>query len=78
NFSLGGKAEPYTLSPEEEETVYKIVRELKSPDLIGADFLVTEEGLLFNEIEDVVGTRMLYAVYGIDAAKVFADYVSGL
>lgn len=78
NYSLGGKALPAELKPEEEAMVYKIVEGLGPNDLIGVDFLVTDEGLLFNEIEDVVGMRMLYSVYGIDAAAVFADYIRSL
>ncbi len=75
NFSLGGEARPFDLGDNDREKVYKIVKALGEPDFIGVDFLVSGGELFFNEIEDVVGTRMLYAVYGIDAAKVFADYV---
>ncbi len=75
NFSLGGRAEPYELQEEDCIKVYKIVKALGSPDFIGVDFLVYGGELFFNEVEDVVGTRMLYSVYGIDAAEVFADYI---
>ncbi len=75
NFSLGGRAEPYELKDSEKRTVTRILDVLGESDLIGVDFLVSEEGLLFNEIEDVVGTRMLYSVYGIPAADVFAEYI---
>lgn len=76
NFSLGGRAEPFELSAEDRGKVCRILKELGKSDLIGVDFLVSDGDLLFNEIEDVVGTRMLYAVYGIDAAAVFADYIT--
>ena len=46
------------------------------PDFVGIDFFPDVNGPVFNEIEDVAGTRMLYSVYGIDAAKVYADYMT--
>ena len=76
NFSLGGRAEPYELSKAEEKAVMKVVAALGDvPDFVGIDFFPDGNGPVFNEIEDVAGTRMLYSVYGIDAAKVYADYM---
>ena len=76
NFSLGGGAEPYELSETEKEAVENVVASLGCvPDFVGIDFFPDENGPVFNEIEDVAGTRMLYSVYGIDAAKIYADYM---
>ena len=38
------------------------------PDFVGVDLLLTDRGPVFNEVEDVVGTRMLYSCTDIDAA----------
>lgn len=60
NFSLGGKVQSYQWGKLEEEMVAKICR-LFSFGLVGIDFLMDKEGnWIFNEIEDVVGARMLY------------------
>ncbi len=60
NFSLGGCAKLYRLKPEERETVEKICG-IFPFGMVGIDFIVNERGeLLLNEIEDVVGARMLY------------------
>lgn len=60
NFSLGGKVNTYRLKEKEREMVKKISN-LFSFGMAGIDFIVDEDGhLIFNEIEDVVGARMLY------------------
>ena len=60
NFSLGGEVCLYALSAAEKETVSKIV-ELFDFGMVGIDFIIGDSGeLIFNEIEDVVGARMLY------------------
>ena len=43
--------------------------------LAGIDFIFDRGQPVFNEIEDAVGTRMLYAYTDIDAAAVYADFV---
>ncbi len=63
NYSLGGRAEPYELKPEEEAMVQKIIRPFDA-GMVGVDFLFDQEGrLILNEIEDVVGARTLYQCY---------------
>lgn len=60
NYSLGGSVERYELSKREIEMV-KTVTSLFSFGLVGIDFMIGEDGcFIFNEIEDVVGARMLY------------------
>lgn len=62
NFSKGGSIEIYGPSPEEERLVKKFIGKLQI-DYAGIDFLLTKDGrLLFNEIEDAVGSRMLSAL----------------
>lgn len=76
NYSLGGKAEVYSLNAYEKSCVEKILSALDfKPDFIGVDFLKDGEGLIFNELEDVVGTRMLYAAAGINAAQQYSQYI---
>lgn len=73
NFCLGGTACRYEMNSE-QVGLLKQVMELLPFDYVGIDFLFHEGHLIFNEIEDVVGARMLYA-RGIDAASVYARYI---
>lgn len=60
NYSLGGRVRPFSWGRREEKWV-KTLYDLFSFGLVGVDFLVDEKGdLVLNEIEDVVGARMLY------------------
>lgn len=60
NFSLGGNVRRCFLSGEERKLVEKICSAF-SFGLVGIDFIVDNKGsFIFNEIEDVVGARMLY------------------
>ena len=77
NYSLGGNAIGYTLSSFEEALVRNILN-LLDFDLVGIYFILDENGqLLFNEIEDVVGTRTLYLNYpDIDIVALYLDYIA--
>lgn len=76
NFSLGGAASPYKLSEKERDCVRRVLSSLPTfCDFVGVDFLFHRGELCFNEIEDVVGTRMLYSAYGINAAEMYARYI---
>ncbi|WP_240838563.1 RimK family alpha-L-glutamate ligase [Acidaminobacter sp. JC074] len=71
NYSLGGKAELYTLSQEETEIVYKVLDRL--PIFYGGiDFLFKDDKLVLNEIEDPVGAKMLYNLTDKNIVK---DYI---
>ncbi len=60
NYSLGGAVRPVALTKEQKGLVAQICR-IFDFGLAGIDFLVDERGnFVFNEIEDVVGARMLY------------------
>ncbi len=75
NYCLGGEASVYTLSEAEKETVQKIIN-LFDIGLVGIDFLFDEDGnLVFNEIEDVVGARMVYEKTDINIAAVYLDFI---
>lgn len=74
NFCLGGKASEYTLSLEEKELVYKIA-DLLDYDYIGIDFIFNNGRLVFNEIEDTVGARMVYSLTDTDILSLYCDYI---
>lgn len=76
NFSLGGMVQVYELSEQERRMVRKII-DLFEFGLVGIDFLIGEEGeLIFNEIEDVVGARMLYQCTKIDLVREYLSFLS--
>lgn len=74
NFCLGGSATPYKLSQEEKKMVEMVIS-LVPCDYVGIDFLFNDGKLVFNEIEDTVGARMVYTVTDIDIIKIYCDYI---
>lgn len=75
NYSLGGQVQLYELSEDEKITVDKIIN-LFEFGLVGIDFLIGDHGeLIFNEIEDVVGARMLYSCSDINLVGLYLDYI---
>ena len=76
NFSLGGRVSLYSLKEAERELVQKMI-DLFEFDMVGIDFILDDNGnLVFNEIEDVVGARMLYQCSDIDIVKEYLSYIS--
>lgn len=75
NFSLGGKVELYTLSETQERLVNKIIDQFDF-GLVGIDFLIGDDGeFIFNEIEDVVGARMLYQCSDINLVGRYLEFI---
>lgn len=75
NYSLGGKVEEYRLSEEEKQLVQKVISEF-SFGLAGIDFLIGDSGeFILNEIEDVVGARMLYECTNINLVKEYLLFI---
>lgn len=74
NYSLGGQVKRYRLSHEEEDLVKNIVSVLQG-DFYGIDFLISQAGLIFNEIEDVVGSRSLVMTTKIDIVREYLSYI---
>lgn len=74
NFCLGGQAQLYTLSPKEREVVQKIIDGFDF-DYVGIDFLFQNGKLVFNEIEDVVGARMVYDKTDINIVGLYLDHI---
>lgn len=74
NFSLGGGAVRYELSSKEADLVRRIAK-LFDFDFAGIDFLIGQDGLICNEIEDVVGCRMVYTYTDVDIIKKYAEHI---
>lgn len=74
NFSLGGSAEMVTATDEMTDAIRKLGESL-SFDFVGVDFIRHKGRWVLNEIEDVVGTRMLYSLTDIDAADRYIGYI---
>ncbi len=75
NFSLGGEVCLYELSQEEISMIRKMIKEFDF-GLVGIDFILGDSGeLIFNEIEDVVGSRMLYQCSDINIVFRYLNYI---
>ena len=77
NFKLGGEASSATPEPGQREVVAKLHDRIGF-DFVGVDFIRHRGQWVLNEIEDVVGTRMLYATTDIDAADLFIRHICAL
>ncbi len=75
NFSLGGNVSLYSLSQSEQELVERVISFFDF-GMVGIDFLVEDDGhWILNEIEDVVGARMLYQCSDINLVGRYIDYM---
>lgn len=75
NFSLGGDVRLYNLNEDEKKLVRTIIRKFEF-GLAGIDFLIGDNGeLIFNEIEDVVGSRMLYKCSDINIVELYLRFI---
>lgn len=75
NFSLGGEVVEYQLGEEEISIVKKIIG-IFDFSLVGIDFIIGDAGeLIFNEIEDVVGARMLYQCTDINLVYEYLSFI---
>ena len=45
-------------------------------DFVGVDFIRDEGKWILNEIEDVVGSRMLYKTANLDVAELYLQHVA--
>lgn len=75
NFCLGGNAAFYVLSEEEKNLIGNISNLIKY-DYIGIDFVFNSGKIVFNEIEDSVGARMLYSLTDVDIIKEYCNYIT--
>lgn len=77
NYSLGNHAALHSLTIEENALVQRILPLLPF-DCAGIDFIYDHGHPVFNEIEDAVGSRMLYANSDIDLVRLYMDYIAEL
>lgn len=76
NYSRGGSIRPYELSEKERAYIEAFIQALggKRLAMAGIDFLIRRDGMLiFNELEEMVGCRMLYQCTERDIVQ---DYVA--
>lgn len=74
NFSLGGDATLYTPQEGELEIANKLINAFDF-DMVGIDIIYDNGKPLLNEIEDVVGSRMLYATSDVDIANLYTQHI---
>ncbi len=75
NYTLGGNISLYTLNDRERELIERIYHHFDF-DLVGIDFLIGKSGdLLFNEIEDIVGSRMLSKLTDINLLEKYTEHI---
>lgn len=78
NFSLGGRVEPYPLQPSQRQYIEQFIACFpdQSLGMAGMDFIVDSAGnLVFNEVEEMVGCRMLYQYTDLDIVKDYIDWL---
>lgn len=75
NFCLGGQASVYELSPWETEQV-KRVMDCFDISYAGLDFIFHNGKIIFNEMEDVVGARMLYTHTDVDIVEKYINFLT--
>lgn len=75
NFSLGGKVEKKELTSDERELIARVCSVFDF-DYCGIDIMYHEGKPVINEIEDVVGARMLYATHPeLDIVDMYLEYI---
>ena len=74
NFGLHGLARPTELTGEMQQYIDTIASILK-PSLVGIDFIFHRGKPYLNEIEDAVGTRMLYQFTSLQIVEEYMDLI---
>ena len=74
NYCLGGLAFQYELNIKEKDIVLTIINNLEIGHC-GIDFIFDNGKMIFNEIEDVVGSRMLYQYTNINIVKEYVEFI---
>jgi len=75
NYTLGGNAAIYHLSTKEKNIIHQILSAYTF-DFVGIDFLIDHNGeLIFNEIEDVVGSRMVSHLTDINIVAIYVKHI---
>lgn len=74
NFSLGGQAEVCELQEDVLAILGTITKNIQI-DYAGIDFIYNNGNPVLNEIEDMVGARMLYSKTDMNPAKLYAEHI---
>ena len=74
NFSLGGEVSLFGHSEEMVDDALKVAS-LINATYVGVDFLLTKDGYKIIEIEDPVGSRMLYKLSDTDIISLYCDVI---
>ena len=74
NFGLHGTAKP-TEATDEMLAMCEKIADLLHPDLVGVDFIFHQGKTYINEIEDAVGTRMLYQFTDMDIVDMYMAHI---
>ena len=77
NFSLNGNAREHALTDEELKLAAKVADHIKA-DFVGIDLIYNNGKPVVNEIEDAVGTRMLYSLTDIDPVREFVAHIADI
>ena len=75
NYSLNGNAKEHALIDEELKLTAKVADHIKA-DFVGIDLIYNNGKPVVNEIEDAVGTRMLYSLTDIDPVREFVSHIA--
>ncbi|MBQ7934608.1 MAG: ATP-grasp domain-containing protein, partial [Lachnospiraceae bacterium] len=74
NFSLGGQIALAEPTREQRMVIDRLYEKLQF-DFVGIDFIMHEGKWILNEIEDVVGTRMIYQLTDKDPVRDYLAYI---
>ena len=74
NFCLGGEASVYDLHDAERAIIQKVIDGFDF-GFVGIDFMFHNYQLVLNEIEDVVGARMVYSKTDINIVGKYLDHI---
>lgn len=77
NYSLNGNAKEHALTDEELKLAAKVADHIKA-DFVGIDLIYNNGRPVVNEIEDAVGTRMLYSLIDIDPVREFVAHIADI
>jgi hypothetical protein len=76
NYKQGAEIQLYEASDEQLKIITKLIKRIGTVDFIGIDFFLTEDNqFIFNEIEDVVGSRMLSALGCNNTVPLYVEHI---
>lgn len=79
NYKRGGHVEPHALTREERQLTEEVIRRFRNANaplcFAGVDLLYEDYGPVIGEVEDVVGSRMLYQTSDLDIVQMYLDEV---